>query len=140
MAEQNWRNPYYQKKRRKPQPRYGMKKPGTALASNGGANSQLFDVMETFHTVHGQVKNISSTVRQVEEMFDSMHTIVNTFQGLGAISKTIDVTPSKKTAITESSVSPEQSMLGNIDMEKITQMLQSPIVKSLLSSSKEKGE
>lgn len=141
MAAQNWRNPYYKQKKRNVK----SKRLGTALASNGrrqsglGGSAEIYSLFDTFSSVHGQIKSISSTVRQVEEMFDSIHSIMSTFQGINALTNTIDVTPSKKSGSVSKNNS-AQSVLGNLDMDKISQMLQSPMVQSLLSSNKEKGE
>jgi len=143
MNSRKWRNPYAPLNKKSGQP---AKLPGAApaaLALNTKKSPLPFDLRSSVSRMRNNIKGISSTIRQMEETMDTLYGAMEMVESLGRQGGRTSA-PAHPSSMEHHSFAPRDEVeteenhesnhaLPNIDMGQLLQLLQSPLVQSLIS-------
>ncbi|CAJ1002863.1 MULTISPECIES: hypothetical protein [Bacillales] len=141
MTTRKWRNPYAPIPSRK----LSDKVQEVSLAVTPRKTvPEVTDLRSSVSRMRSNIKGISSTIRQVEETMDTLYGAMQLFERLGKRSAEAADTekPAGKRQSAETSSPANEAaegnngggnLLGNIDINQLLSLLQSPLVQSLLN-------
>lgn len=141
MSDKKWRNPYDPLNRNRQK---GWIPPFPSLGPFPRRIPNERQVKASVTRMRSNIKGIGQTIRQVEETMNSLSNAMEILGRFGSFSRSQPVQETGRSGRGHSTVARSrhsaesghtESLMGNIDVEQIMQILQSPLVQSLLSSS-----
>jgi hypothetical protein len=143
MNSRKWRNPYSPIAKKAGQ---AAAVPATAASLSVPAQKSMSvpDLRTSVSRMRNNIKGISSTIRQMEETMDTLYGAMQMVESLGRSSAKSGAGPQLRdgsdrglAASEEADIQQEPATnsnpLANIDMNQLLNLLQSPLVQSLLS-------
>ncbi|WP_241254479.1 hypothetical protein [Brevibacillus sp. SYP-B805] len=148
MNSRKWRNPYspLAKKAGKAAAVPAAAVPATTASLSVPAPKSLsvLDLRSSVSRMRNNIKGISSTIRQMEETMDTLYGAMQMVESLGRSSAKTGVGQQPRDGSDRGQAASEEAdnqqepatnsnPLANIDMNQLLNLLQSPLVQSLLS-------
>ncbi|GAA4709165.1 hypothetical protein [Brevibacillus fulvus] len=146
MNSRKWRNPYTPLTKKLARDTGGQA--GVPLPSKSVVPA--VDIRSSVTRMRNNIKGISSTIRQMEETMDTLYGAMEMLDSLGKTSSktaTAKSTPEQtnkrglpENDLAEESAEASANPLGNLDLNQLINLLQSPLVQGLLSQTAASGK